>query len=487
MKGDFSRDTFDPRRRISRVLMQQGRVQLDADWNEQVAAQLHLIRTLAADITGPHGGPGEGFSIAGQSSDGKNAPANSFFWILAGHYYIDGWLCDNRRDVLYRADLEAEELPAQPDYFPEAPALQKQYLVYVDAWERHLSSAEVEDLREVALGGADTTSRAQAVWQVKVADLSILPPGVPPMPAPATPDPWKPWVDKHWAHWVESFQPTLRGLLKVSAAKKNGSADKSPCSIPPDSRYRGLENQLYRVEIHRRGAADKAAQGATFKWSRENGSVALPVVSIEGKQVKLAQWWRDDRVGLAEGDWVEIGDDVSSLHNLADPLRRVTIIDRDAMTVTLDETPGVTGDDASRHPVLRRWDHLARGAQEAGSSKLADDNGLYVVENEWLTLEDGVRVYFAKSTGPNPHRYRTGDYWLIPARTIIGDVLWPRKTGQGQGATTGTAASDPDPEERPPQGVEHHYAPLAIVRVVDPGPVKVEAKMRREFKSLSEL
>ena len=37
MKGDFSRDTFDARRDYVRVLMQQGRVQVDADFNEQHA------------------------------------------------------------------------------------------------------------------------------------------------------------------------------------------------------------------------------------------------------------------------------------------------------------------------------------------------------------------------------------------------------------------------------------------------------------------
>ena len=37
MKGDYSRDTFDPAKHFTRVLMQQGRVQLDADWNEQAA------------------------------------------------------------------------------------------------------------------------------------------------------------------------------------------------------------------------------------------------------------------------------------------------------------------------------------------------------------------------------------------------------------------------------------------------------------------
>ena len=54
MKGDFSRNTFDPRKHFTRVLMQQGRVQLDADWNEQAAILLHYVRTLAADLIGPH-------------------------------------------------------------------------------------------------------------------------------------------------------------------------------------------------------------------------------------------------------------------------------------------------------------------------------------------------------------------------------------------------------------------------------------------------
>ena len=35
MRGDFTRDSFNPAKAYTRVLMQQGRVQLDADWNEQ--------------------------------------------------------------------------------------------------------------------------------------------------------------------------------------------------------------------------------------------------------------------------------------------------------------------------------------------------------------------------------------------------------------------------------------------------------------------
>ena len=58
MKVDFSRDTFNERADFLRVLMQQGRVQVDADWNEQISIILHYLHTLATDVIGPHGGSG---------------------------------------------------------------------------------------------------------------------------------------------------------------------------------------------------------------------------------------------------------------------------------------------------------------------------------------------------------------------------------------------------------------------------------------------
>lgn len=54
MKGDLSQGAFDPRR-FSRVVAQQGRVQLDADWNEQAAIVDYRMRTMIGDVFG-HGG-----------------------------------------------------------------------------------------------------------------------------------------------------------------------------------------------------------------------------------------------------------------------------------------------------------------------------------------------------------------------------------------------------------------------------------------------
>ena len=65
---------------------------------------------------------------------------------------------------------------------------------------------------------------------------------------------------------------------------------------------------------------------------------------------------------------------------------------------------------------------------------------------------------FAPAYADGAHKYRTGDYWLIAARTETGDVEWPR-------------ASDGAPEALGPGGVRHHYAPLAVITLADRAPV----------------
>src|SRR5262245_8849851 len=97
-RHDGTRDTFDPLKHYSRVLMQQGRVQLDADWNEQVDISLHHLRRLAADLIGPSGGPGDDFQI--MDKDASNNPLGFDFLLRDGHYYVDGILCEN--DALLR-------------------------------------------------------------------------------------------------------------------------------------------------------------------------------------------------------------------------------------------------------------------------------------------------------------------------------------------------------------------------------------------------
>lgn len=101
-----------------------------------------------------------------------------------------------------------------------------------------------------------------------------------------------------------------------------GSAEAlAPCAVSPEARYRWVENQVYRVEVHQGGLA---VEGASFKWSRENASVPLPVTSVSGTELKLAAWWRDARLDNAGGNSGEVFDDADSLRGRPRPLSRVS-------------------------------------------------------------------------------------------------------------------------------------------------------------------
>lgn len=470
-RGDFSRDTFDPSKHFMRVLMQQGRVSLDADWNEQTDILLHYMQTLAKDLIGPFAGPENaaerGFGIVPTTTSPRS------FNISRGRYYVDGILCENEPGGNMCRNPEGElGYYNQPDYPRDAGKSDFQpddlpFLAYLDVWERHISYIEDDYIREKALGVADTASRSKVVWQVKALksggqnDWKNY---------AGTPAPGETLCDAIRQKWSlianKLLQNSNRGCLKARA-KKTDEVPTEPCITSPESSYRGEENQLYRVEIHRDGFAQEIdrsnrSEAATFKWSRDNGTVAFPIISKAGNLVVLEHLGRDDRLSLNKGDWVEVVDDDYTLLNQSRPspltetrpLAQVDTVDTTEMTVTLrlqdsSKLPDYAEGDQN-HPLLRRWDHKKGDPTEQDEPELADDGALYVEEDNWLTLEDGVQIWFEKSKSPDiVLNYQRGDYWLVPARTATGDVEWPE---------------DADGRRLlPPHGIDHHYAPLAVI------------------------
>lgn len=478
MKGDFSRDSFDLLHRYSAVFQQQGRVELDADVNERQAIHLRLVRQLAVDLIGPQGGPAGAFALTDRGSDGN--PLQLDFGIGPGRYYVDGWLCENPVDVRYAARNTQSGQPGQPWWRPDDDALVAgtRYLVYLDVWERHLCASESDGpaerrspgaMREVGLGGIDTATRAQVVWQVKTSAGT----GLPPLPAAFVAADWQTWMKANWSAWQAQWQPAVRGRLDAKAIDPAAADGSDVCVVSPQSRYRGLENQLYRIEIHRGGAAGDA-DAPTFVWSRENGSVAFALQRYDGQSAELADAWRDARFDLAVGDIVELSDDGIALGGRAGPLRRIAKVDPDTSALTFDGPASTTLLDMTRHPLLRRWDHGRRSRGTAattatdGRPTLAADLALTIVEGRWLAIENGLSVRFDATPPDGAARYRSGDYWLIPARTALGDILW---RGGFQ----------------PPHGVEHHYAPIGLLDVAAGGQVTVDNGPARRFRTLVEL
>ena len=433
MKGDFSRITFDPKKHYSRVLMQQGRVQLDADWNEQTAIILHRLETMARDLIGPFGGPAAecGFEIK------VNDAVSGDFVISKGRYYVDGILCQND-DETFKYNFKVLGLPdgvvfrASPD---------SDYLVFLDAWEQYINAFEDPNIREPALGGPDTSGRSKVVWSFRI---------VPYLKATTPKD--------AIAGALKILQPSQGKNGNLLVETKPGDHDDSPCILSPDAQFRGLENQLYRVEIHTSGIASAiplTQPSATFKWSRENGSDIFPILSAKGQKIVLKPGY--STLGLKSGDWVELIDDDRAAKVQPDHLLEVKSVER--LEVTMKAALVETYPPLDKHPYLRRWDQKNGPANKNGLT-LSEDGAAFVVEDHPFALEDGIQITFM-SLDNSQHEYRSGDFWYITARTA--------EEGRKSLPT-------------PPDGLIHHYAPLAVLTF--DGKFSVKEDRRIKFSAL---
>lgn len=438
-------------------------------------------------------------------------------WNLAigpGRYYVEGAQVQLREGVRFTGQR------AYPCAALPPPGQTGDYLLYLDVWERSLSSVQDPSIREVALGGADTTTRSQLVPSVRW--LRLLE-GEP-----------RPDDDADFAAWERT-------------ARAAGSARMRARRCPS----RTLGNYLYRVEIHDPGVAEsddevaftdlvevvevraelqelilagdggrfslgdvvvitvprrEAGAGAgvelevsaeviawdaerralvvdldltlivdieslhvgrrkhppTFKWSRLNGSVELPIAPIEpgARTVRLLSGGLPE-VRLKAGDWVEVVDDWYTLQGKARHLVQVESIDSDKGVVELRHAPPLgVGARASLHPFLRLWD------QQAGASTPLHHGAVIARGDAWIPLEDGVEVSF-----PAGAELKTGDFWWIPARAALEGIEWPRdKDG---------------PKALPPVGIQHRRCPLALLEIRRHS-VEV-TDLRRVFPSLRTL
>jgi hypothetical protein len=509
MKGDLSRETFQPELHYSAVRMQQGRVQLDADLNEQAAIVGHRAERDSADVIGASGAPqhtaafGIVTDLAALSAAERTALGVRFgpapfklaagdFVLTPGTYWVDGILCESEFHVPY---TRQPDLPGLTALDPGQPG---DYIVYVDVWRRHVTALEAPRLRETALGGPDTATRARTVWQVRTVaggggSLHCL---------------------SEPAAYKQAIAPST-GTMRARALPET-TADK-PCIVPAGAGFRGLENQLYRVEIHDPGdpydlaaapghvalsdvgetqvvyAAGSWSVGqavevflsgpnadpmtaylahvtkveigpkrltlsaplpavaptdlprlrpvkATLKWSRDNGAVASLVTAVSGTDVTVQNLGPDELLGFRPGDWVELIDRARELTGAPGHLGRVKdVLPGGVLRLYADAKP-FPGDIAQADPerglVARRWDGAAAVKVKAPA-------------NRYMDLEDGVQVSF------EPGTFATGDYWTITARTATADsrsgrIEWP---DDGAGA----------PAALRPAGIEHHTGKLAVL------------------------
>ena len=169
MHGDFSRRTFDHLDGYRAVLLQQGRVLLDADWNEQADIATYHDEVRTVDIVGDSGGPAPAAGATGVAAAGPFAivtaagripnasrlegPANH-----AGRYYVGGVLAESSAPPApgKAPDAAGWPLTDQP-HLPrpglDEPTGRDRIALYLDVWQRQVTFDEDPALLESALGG----------------------------------------------------------------------------------------------------------------------------------------------------------------------------------------------------------------------------------------------------------------------------------------------------------------------------------------------
>ncbi len=447
--------------------MPQGRVQLDSDWNEWLAELARRIRAGTLDTLGR----------AVYPSTTPNAflitPTAGSVSIGVGRMYVDGLLVENHGLPAPQSggwippavtvsstqpawDPALDELVGQnpldylqQPYFPNVsvvapfPTAGGPFLVYLDIWQREITFLEYPDLIEKAVG-VDTAGRLQTVWQVRLLDVSSagnVNCGT---------------KDSDIPPWEALIQPSA-GRLTTGVVQSTTSG---PCCLAPNTGYTGQENQLYRVEIHEGGSA-ASKPVATFKWSRDNASVATSVTGISagGTVLTVQSTGRDSVLRFSPNDWVEITDDWLELNGLHGELHQVALVTDAANTIQLSTAVSAASfpvdannqTDPTRHTRVVRWDQGGKVYQSDGTTVWTDldvtGSGEIPVPppGTSLILENGVTVSF--DLNPSTGAFNVGDYWNFAARTVDGTVE--------------------NLVEAPPRGIHHHYARLAMLTLPD--------------------
>lgn len=528
MKGDFTRFTFDPKKHFNRVLMQQGRVILDADWNEQSDIQNYIQETEVIDVVGRSGAP---VDLAGFKVD--VAPDGQDLILSSGRMYVDGLLCEiddniiSSETVSFLSERQAK-LPSgnldemgfargrwveisvkgnqliapQPLRVAEVNAADsiltfsekinddlisgamssgifikifsnivvpqsldlgasQSLLAFLDVWERHITSVEDDEIREKALNGPDTTTRARIEWRVKLLSCDLESKSC-----------------QQAALKLKSLTGEKNSRIAVRLQPCQAQFAKDPCDALSGSAYRGLENQLYRVEIHEPGVAGKA----TFKWSRNNGAIAFAIASFIAeesggdesaasgvgagpeacKKVKLRQIGWDGELRIHKDDWVEILGDETEILGEPGTLARVEEIDETDLILTL--TADVSGHREESNPVVRRWD-MSEGDQEGSPTFAGISTEGSSEDGGWIQIENGIEVRFKAGD-----HYQTGDYWMVAARNT-GEIEWPHD----------------ESDFVPKFGIKHHNCLLAILTRNDDRIWKIEKDCRKLFSPLTDM
>jgi hypothetical protein len=412
MKTQLSRISFNAANRYNGVFQQMGRMLTDADWNELNLMDGERMRQalLQAVLTGT---PRDTGIVRRDASD------------TAGLYYGEAVVEGISARLLPAAAAEAPadgtigDIRNQAD-FPGCPLPEGDHRLYLDVWERTVTTLEDIDLIDPALNGADTCTRRQVMCQLKWCSPDI--------------DPEDPQINPK------------TGNARLSLELREGSTEQDLCD--PCAEELALQekigNYLFRVEVHRvEYDASGQPSRVTLKWSSENGAEQHALEALPPGFARAA--WCYEFFSSADTGF-------ASEKHLGRHLA-------EGFTPTGGELvhgfPGA-GSEPPDLPLVRRWDGFAAFDRVADEWQLdsgfdrkvelatglgANTPGRVSNGSTVILVLDAITLTLALDDNP----LLSGDYWQVAVRESV-HALEPLLL-----------------DDAPPQGIAHHYMTIGSV------------------------
>jgi hypothetical protein len=418
MAGDRARVSYDPSRKWRGLIAQQGRVTVEADWNEAAAIDAEHARQLALEVVGTLGTPDNGYVVtaipAAGSPPAGAPPAGSppasgpgDLIIGPGTLYVGGERLDLGAPVAYSAQPDWLDHSTDPRWSPPtAPGATSYELVYLLASEQEVSAVEDPALADVALGGPDTMGR-QRFRQRFVRR---------PSPSAVGYEAWDALVNSLPGEGLTFDAPSMTlGSATTLQVSFTSAGPAGPCQPAAAGGYLGAENQMIRVMVTGVDASGVPAivwgfDDASFlyrvraaAYDPGSGTTTVTLASappdsyhfpVPGQAVELLR----DAVQLTAADYI------ASPAGLVSTLT-AGFVPASMSLVMSGEPPADYLSAATPQLYLRVWQ--ASAAATPGQPAPLGDTG--------------VAVTLASSTGT----FHPGDFWRFAVRPARPSVVYP--------------------------------------------------------------
>ena len=407
MGSDKARVSYNANKQYRAVVAQQGRVTLEADWNEaqQIAGEELQQETL--DFVGATGTPDDGYRILEPT---KSVKPPFDFIVQGGTMYVGGiraFLGDatqpsgasSKFKLSYFKQLDWLDHEGDPDWV-ENPTANREF-IYLTLREQEISAVEDEDLLEQALGGPDTTQRTRLIQHIVRLETKA-----------ETCETALEQAIKHWKEAGLRFDGASMRLLSATGLKVSFTNEKpKPKLCDPDARggYLEADNQLFRVQI---ASYNQTTKKYTLVWGFDNASSLYQIQVINKTTLKLLKPLPVDDFHHPKSDQViEVLRSAAKLSPTAYTasatgyVKGIDNYDPDTTTITLDTSTPLTAKESQLlNKALRTFARVWEEAIEIAASPQPVTVKL---------KQTGLQVTL-RTTSNRP--FHVGDYWAIAVR-----------------------------------------------------------------------